>query len=537
LRWCNLRGSDLLVKCLEQEGVGRIFGIPGEENLDLMDSLIDSNVEFVLTKHEGSAAFMAEISARLTRKPGVCLSTLGPGATNLMTGIADAFLCYTPVVALTGQTRTERAHPPEKQYIDLVQLFRPITKASFSVRNPAKIPLLTRRAFDKAREERPGPVHMELPEDIMECDTIGEPLPESVTKRIGCDRRSLMSLRELIERSVTPLILAGQGAIRGDAQEELRRFSRTWGIPVLQTWLASGILPFDDPLSLHSVGRRTHDFMRRAFEASDLVITIGYDVIEFQSVFWNIGKEKLIVHIGPLPAEIVDKYSPNAQIVGDVKSILAAISRNAVKRRNWASDLRDQLHDRMKIEMKDAMPIKPQLAVRSIREALGRKDIAVCDVGAHFLWMEKLYPTYGENTLVVSNGLISMGIGVPGAIASKLTYPERKVVAVVGDGGFMMTSSELETAARMKAPFVSVIFNDKGYGLIKIRQVKNYGRTIGVDFENPDFVKFAESFGAEGYRVSSAEELKKVLKKCLREDVLAIIDVPIDYAENVDLAV
>lgn len=532
-----MRGSDLLVKCLEDEGVTRIFGIPGEENLDLMDSLIDSKIEFVLTKHEGSAAFMAEISARLSGKPGVCLSTLGPGATNLVTGIADAYLCYTPVVALTGQVRTERAHPPEKQYIDLVQLFKPITKDSFSVRTPSKIPLLTRRAFDKAREERPGPVHVELPEDIMRCEVEGKPLPRSTSKRTSCDRASPEPLREAISKAGTPLILAGQGVIRAGSQEALRRFSKAWNIPVLHTWLASGILPFDDPHSLHSVGRRTHDFMRKAFEAADLVIAVGYDVIEYQPVFWNIGKEKRIVHIGPIPAEIADKYSPDVQLIGDIKSILSEMTKGAINKGNWASDLRDQLHEKMSMDMKDTSPVKPQLAVRAIREALGRKDIAVCDVGAHFLWMEKLYPTYAENTLVVSNGLIGMGIGIPGAIASKLTCPERNVVAIVGDGGFMMTSSELETASRMKAPFVSVIFNDRGYGLIKLRQEKNYGRSIGVDFENPDFVKYAESFGAAGYRVSSAKELEKVLAKCLKDGALAVIDVPIDYSENINLAV
>ncbi|MDD1768537.1 MAG: acetolactate synthase large subunit [Methanomassiliicoccales archaeon] len=532
-----MRGSDLLVKCLEDEGVTRIFGIPGEENLDLMDSLIDSGIEFVLTKHEESAAFMAEISARLSGKPGVCLSTLGPGATNLVTGIADAYLCYTPVVALTGQVRTERAHPPEKQYIDLVQLFKPITKESFSIRTPSKIPLLTRRAFDKAKEERPGPVHVELPEDIMRCEVEGRPLPRSASRRTSCDLSSLEPLKKAISEAGTPLVLAGIGVIRSGSQEALRKFSAAWNLPVVHTWLASGILPFDDPRSLHSVGRRTHDFMRKAFEEADLVIAVGYDVIEYQPVFWNIGREKKVFHVGPVPAETVDRFSPHVQLIGDINSILSGMTKGAEDKGNWAGGLRDQLHEMMTIEAEDTAPIKPQLAVRAVRNSLGRKDIAVCDVGAHLIWMEKLYPTYAENTLVVSNGLIGMGIGVPGAIASKLTFPERKVVAVVGDGGFMMTSSELETASRMKAPFVSVIFDDRTYGLIKIRQEKNYGRTIGVDFGNPDFVKYAESFGADGYRVSSARELEEVLVKCLRDEALAVIDVPIDYAENVNLAI
>ncbi|MGD0057364.1 MAG: acetolactate synthase large subunit [Methanomassiliicoccales archaeon] len=532
-----MRGADLLVKCLECEGVTRIFGIPGEETLDLMDSLVDSKIEFVLTKHEGSAAFMAEISARLSGKPGVCLSTLGPGATNLVTGIADAYLCYTPVVALTGQVRTERAHPPEKQYIDLVQLFKPITKDSFSMRTPSKIPLLTRRAFDKAKEERPGPVHVELPEDIMRCEVEGRPLPKSTSKRTSCDHASLELLRKAISEAGTPLVLAGQGVIRSGSQEALRKFSAAWNVPVVHTWLASGILPFDDRHSLHSVGRRTHDFMRKAFEAADLVIAVGYDAIEYQPVFWNFGKEKRIIHVGPTSAEIADKYIPDMQLIGDIRSILSEMTKDATDKGNWARDLRDELHEKMSINMKDTSPVRPQLAVRAIREALGRKDIAVCDVGAHFLWMEKLYPTFAYNTLVVSNGLIGMGIGIPGAIASKLTYPERNVVAVVGDGGFMMTSAELETASRMKAPFVSIIFDDCAFGLIKLRQEKNYGRSIGVDFGNPDFVKYAESFGADGYRVSSAREFERVLVKCLKDGALAVIDIPIDYSENVNLAI
>ncbi len=531
-----MRSSDLLVRCLEKEGVRRIFGIPGEENLDVMDSLIDSDIDFVLTKHECSAAFMAEIAARLSGEPGVCLSTLGPGATNLVTGVADAYLCYTPLIALTGQVRVERAYPPQKQYIDLVELFRPVTKASLSIRAPQRIPTIVRGAFDTAREERPGPVHLELPEDVMRCEAKGEPLPASLPERPEYGRGSLRHIREMIDSSTSPVILAGYGTLRAKAQEALRCFARSWNIPVLHTWMGSGILPFDDPLSLHTVGLRTHDFMRKAFEASDLVIAVGYDVMEFQPVFWNIGTRKNIVYLGAAPADAAPMFSPDLQAVGHLSSMLMQLTKTVVKKADWCADLRVQLHARMAELPGDTPPVKPQLAVKAVREALGRKDIAVSDVGAHLLWMEKLYPTYHENTLIASNGLISMGIGVPGAIAAKLTYPDRKVVAVCGDGGFMMTSSELETALRLNAPFVTVIFEDRGYGMIKVRQERNFGRSIGVDFSNPDFIKYAESFGAEGYKVESAAELKETLKRCLREDALAVIDVPIDYSENSRLA-
>lgn len=531
-----MRGSDLLVKCLQTEGVTRIFGIPGEENLDLMDSLIESGIEFVLTKHEEAAAFMAETAARLTNDVGVCLSTLGPGATNLVTGIADAYLCYNPVVALTGQVRTERAHPPEKQYVDLVSLFRPITKLSMSIGMPGKIPLLTKRGFDKAREERPGPVHLELPEDVMRCEASGEPLPRSATVSSVASRQSLGAVREMIERAETPLIFAGQGVIRAGAQEALRRFARRWNVPVVHTWLGSGIMPFDDDLSLHSVGRRTHDFMRKAFELSDLVLAVGYDMIEFQPVFWNIGRRKSVVHICALPAEAGNRFSPEIQVVGDIGISLSRLGRAAVKKENWAGGLKRELEAKTFEGLEDTSPVKPQLVVRAIRNCLRRKDVAVCDVGAHMLWMQKLYPTFLENTLLASNGLIGMGIGVPAAIAAKLTLPDRRVVAAVGDGGFMMSSAELETAARVNAPFVSVVFDDRTYSLIKLRQEKNYGRSIGVDFSNPDFVKYAESFGAEGHVVSSAAELEDILRTCLKDEALAVIDVPIDPAENLNLA-
>lgn len=527
-----MKGSDLLVRCLENEGVDRIFGIPGEENLDVMDSLIDSNIEFVLTKHEESASFMAEVFAYLTNKPGVCLSTLGPGATNLITGVADAYLNNLPMIVLTGQTRTERAYHPQKQYIDLVDLYKPITKDSISVRSSTRIPVIIRNSFMTALQEKPGPVHLELPEDVMKSDADGMPLRKSMNIRCGGDEKSKEAALEAIRSSSAPLILAGRGVLRAEASKELVAFARSVNIPVVHTWMANGIMPFDDPLSLHSVGLRTHDFMRRAFELADLVITIGYDVLEFQPVFWNIGRAKKIVHISQSEAEISQKYSPDIQLIGDLQKTLEALTSEKIDKENWTAALRDQLHAKLSELTPDGGLVKPQTAIRLLRECLGREDIAVCDVGAHLLWMEKLYPVYAEKTLIASNGLLPMGFGVPAAIAAKLVYPQRKVVAVCGDGGFMMTAAELETALRLKTNFVTVIFNDGGYGIIRTRQQKNFGRTIGVDFKNPDFVKFAESFGAEGYRITTATDFKEILEKCLRSDATAVIDVPVDYGEN-----
>lgn len=530
-----MRGSDLLVRCLESEGVERVFGIPGEENLDVMDSLIDSGIEFVTTRHEEGAALMAGVQGRLTGRPGVCLSTLGPGATNLITGVADAFLSYEPMVALTGQVWVERAYHPQKQFIDIVDVFRPITKSALSVRSPGRIPSLVRHAFATAGSERPGPVLLELPQDVMRAEAGGESLPAPERLVIRPAGESMQRLRDEILGAERPLALLGPGVIREGAQEEVRSFVRGWGIPSLHTWHANGIIPFDDPLSLHTVGLRTHDLMRAAFQEADLVMLVGYDLAEFQPVFWNIGREKRVAHLGPLPAETAPGYTPDLEVIGSISAIMHALSRPPRPRDNWAEGLRQRLHRMMGAISPEGDLVKPQQVVRSIRSQLGREDIAVCDVGAHLLWMMRLYPAYRENTLIASNGLIPMGFGVPAAIASSLCFPDRKVVAACGDGGFMMTSVELETAKRLGVGFVTVIFNDSGYGLIRARQEKGYGRTIGVELGNPDFVRYAESFGAAGFRVESAQELDEVMRRCLKEDILAVIDVPVDRAENARL--
>lgn len=532
-----MKGSDLLIRCLEEEGVERIFGIPGEENLDVMDSLVDSDIEFITTRHEEGAAFMAGVTARLTGEPGVCLSTLGPGATNLTTGVADAYLSHYPVIVLTGQKRLEWGYEPQKQFIDLVSMFRPIAKDSFSVRAAGRIPSLTRKAFCTATAEKPGPVHIELPEDVMSAEVVGSPIrpPSDIPIIVRPD--SLSPIREMIGDSDYPLLLIGPGVIRGDAVDEVRTFAERWQIPAVHTWMGNGVIPYDNPLSLHTVGLRKHDFMRRAFEKSDLILLAGYDLLEFQPVFWDIGREKNIVDLGPTATESASHFEPDVKAMGGLKHLLHALTDGAERKKNWASSLKEQLCQRMDETVEEEGLVKPQSAVKCIRKVLGREDIVVSDVGAHLLWMMKLYPTYKENTLIASNGLIPMGFGVPAAIASKVVYPSRNVVAVCGDGGFMMTSMELETAARLNVPFVTVIFNDQGLGLIRTRQEKTFGRTVGVETSNPDFVKYAESFGAHGYRVDSLSGLEGALKTALKRDELAVIEVLIDYDENSRLTV
>ena len=530
-----MRASDLFVKCLEAEGVRRVFGIPGEENLDLLDSLIDSSIEFVLTRHENSAAFIAGAMARITGKTGVCLSTLGPGATNMVTGVAEAFLSYIPLIAITGQVGADQAFPPRKQYIDLVDMYRPVTKQSLSIASATRIPVQVRRAFDIAASERPGPVHLALPEDMMKSEARGAPLKRARHEIVSCDTGSLERLRGMLAQAEKPMVFAGPGIIRSGAADRFRAFIEGWGIPTVHSWHGAGIIPYDDPLSLNTVGLRTKDNVRKAFEEADLMLLVGYDVPEFAPVFWNIGRRKNIAIIDSIPAPVVPHFEPDIQVVGDIGSVLERLSRNPIKKDNWASAHKDFLEQCVDGCPSDGTPIKPQLAVKAVRQALGKGGICVSDVGAHLIWIARLYPVYRENSLLLSNGLIPMGIGVPWAIGAKLARPEEKVVAVCGDGGFLMTAAELETAKRLGTAFVTVIFNDSGLGLIKYKHRKAYGRDYGADFGNPDFVEYAQSFGVEGYRVSTAKELEETIGTSLAANELAVIDCPIDYSENKDI--
>jgi acetolactate synthase-1/2/3 large subunit len=532
-----MKGSDLLVKCLEKEGVRHVFGIPGEENLDLMDSLIDSDIEFVLTRHESSAAFMAGMVGRLTGRPGACLTTLGPGASNMVIGVAEAYLGYYPMVAMSGQVRTGYQRPPRKQYIDLVSMFKPITKESVSVRSAGTIPQLTRRAFEVASTERPGPVFLELPQDVLEEKVEAAPLEPVRNEVRRPDAFNIEHLRRLIDGSRRPLILAGQGVVRGGASEALASFAGNWNIPVAMTWLGAGVVPFDNALSLGTVGLRKADIVRGAFEEADLIILVGFDLMEFEPQFWCIGCEKKIAYIGVAPHEEVPGFRLDVQVLGDIRKILTALSADSKTKVAWTTGHREMLLKDLAEIPKGEGTVKPQGIVRSIREVLGREDIAISDVGAHLIWMTRRYPVYQENTMLVSNGLIPMGVGIPWAIAAKLTYQDKKVVASVGDGSFIMTSNELVTAKNLGTSFVTVVWDDSEYGLIRLRQERAFGRTTDISFGNPDVVKYAESLGAEGYRVSSTGELKETLAWSLKDNSLAVIDVAIDRGENSKLKI
>jgi acetolactate synthase-1/2/3 large subunit len=530
-----MKTCDLIVKCLEAEGIDRIYGIPGEENIDLLDSLSSSSIGFILTRHEQAAAFMATVQARLTGKPRVCLSTLGPGATNLITGVADAMLSFAPLIAMTGQAGMDRSSPPGKQVLDLPALFRPITKESMTIRDGNKVPVLMRRAFDVAREERPGPVHLELPEDIMRTEAKGRPLVRCEKELARPDRRGMAQIIAIIEEAKRPLVLAGHGIIRAGACPSLREFVKRWNMPVVHTWYGGGIVPYDADQSLNTIGVRASDNARAVYERSDLILLAGYDMLEFQPQYWNIGEEKDVIYIGEGPIGHSEHLEPDVQVIGPLRHIFQILADCAHPKQFWAEDVREQVHSIIEEYIHEGDGAKPQNAIRAIRAALDKEDIVVSDVGAHLIWLVKYYPVFKENTLVLDNGLISMGVGVPGAIGAKMEFPERKVVAVCGDGGFMMTGLELATAKENGVNFTTVIFNDGGYGLIKLKMERSCGKSTAVRFQNPDFVKLAESMGAEGHRVEGSRELGTVLKDCLSRDALAVIDLKVDYSENARL--
>ena len=530
--------AELLVQCLENEGVQYIFGLPGEENLHVLEALKHSSIKFITTRHEQGAAFMADVYGRLTGKAGVCLSTLGPGATNLMTGVADANLDGAPLVAITGQVGTDRMHIESHQYLDLVAMFAPVTKWNKQIVRPSITPEVVRKAFKRSQSEKPGAVHIDLPENIAAMPVEGNPLRKDNSEKSYASFASIRAAAAAICQAVNPLILVGNGAIRAHASDAVTQFATLLNIPVVNTFMGKGVIPYTHQLALWSVGLQQRDFITCGFDNTDLVIAIGYDLIEFSPKKWNRNGEIPIVHIGVSPAEIDSSYIPNAEVVGDISDSLYEILKLADRQGKpdpFAISLRSEIRaDYEQYAHDDGFPIKPQKLIYDLRQVMGPDDIVISDVGAHKMWMARHYHCHSPNTCIISNGFAAMGIAIPGALAAKLVHPKRKVVAVTGDGGFMMNSQELETALRVGTPFVTIIFNDGGYGLIEWKQENQFGKgnSSFVHFSNPDFVKFAESMGLKGYRVESALDLIPTLKEALAQDVPAVIDCPVDYREN-----
>ena len=533
-----MRAADLFVKCLEAEGVEYIYGIPGEENLDVMDALLDSSIAFVTTRHEQGAAFMADVQGRLTGKAGVCLATLGPGATNLVTGVADANMDYAPVVAIAGQAATNRLHKESHQVLDLVNLFQPITRYATQILNPEIIPEVVRKAFKVAQGAKSGATFIEFPENIAHIEHLElTPItPRLVTTPYPSEVR-LDAIVQVLNAAEFPLILAGNGLVRARASAALIDFAEKLNIPVANTFMAKGIMPSAHPLSLGTVGLQSHDYVSCGFDRADVVICIGYDIVEYPPKLWHQTADRKIIYIDILPAEVDANYNLTEGALGDFNVTLPALASRARRHTN-------NIYERLRVEIQKQLhemdhdiefPIKPQRIIADLRRALDAEDIVICDVGAHKLWMARMFECEKPNTCIISNGFASMGIALPGAVAAKLNFPQRKVVAVTGDAGFLMNSQEIETAMRMQAPFVILIWNDASYGLIEWKQQTHFGRTSNVKFSNPDFVKYAEAFGAKGYRISRAEELLPTLQTALAQNTVTIIDCPVDYRENLKL--
>ncbi len=532
-----MKAAELLVRCLENEKIDAIFGIPGEENIDVMDALLDSDIEFVLTRHEQAAAFMADVHGRLTGRAGVCLATLGPGACNLVTGVADANMDRAPVVAIAGQADTGRMHKESHQHLDLVQMFEPIAKYSTQIRRPEIIPEVIRKAFKVAETEKPGLSFFELPEDIAEEEVDGAPLKVQAPTRPYPAPEKIEQAAEVLSKAKHPLVMVGNGAIRGGACDAVRDFVEKLHLPTATTFMAKGALPFSHACSLGTVGMGAHDYVNCGFDEADVVVCVGYDMVEYHPSRWNQDGGKKIIHVDVTPAEVDEHYLLEAGVLGDITQSLEAIADRAKPvDTSGARVLRDIIRDELEAHADDqSFPVKPQKIVWDLRQKLDAEDVVISDVGAHKMWMARMYQAEAPNTCIISNGFASMGISLPGVIASKRIFPERKAVAVCGDAGFMMNSQEIETALRLGLDIVVLIWTDSKYGLIEWHQNRKFGRSSHIAFTNPDFVKYAESFGARGYRVESAGELGPVLEKALGDGTVSVIDCPVDYSENMKL--
>jgi acetolactate synthase-1/2/3 large subunit len=532
------RASDVFVECLEAEGVSHVFGIPGEETLDLNESLAESSIDFVPVRQEQGGAYMADTYGRLTGHAGVCLGTLGPGALNLVTAVADAYLDRSPLVALTGQGDLERMHKESHQYIDVVRVMRPITKWNARVNDPRIIPEVVRKAFKVAEAEKPGATHIELPEDVMAQELDASPLPRRKTAPSEPQARELLKAADVIRGALNPVALAGNGVIRGGATPALREFVRATGIPVAETFMGKGLLGPDNPKALGNVGLQAGDYSMAGFEDADVVLAVGYDLVEQSPQMWNPGRDKTIVCIDSLPAETDEHFIPEVELVGDIYHTLTRLAEECrhVPHGGGSQRLRDVVLGRFEAAKDDDhFPVQPPRALWEIRKALGREDILVSDVGLHKLWIGRMFPAYEPNTVLIANGLAGMGFALPAGIAAKLVHPDRNVVTVSGDGGFLMNAQELETAMRLRTPVVNVIWENGQYGSIVWKQDKKFGRHFGTDFTNPDFVKLAESFGMPAWRCDSAGDFGARLRHAFGLDVPSVIVLPIDY--SIDVAI
>lgn len=535
------RAAELIVKCLENEGVSVVFGVPGEENIRFVQALAASPIRYVLTRHEQAASFMAEMYGRVTGRAAVVSATLGPGAINMQLGVADATTNSTPLVAISAQVGHDREFKESHQYVDLVSMFAPITRWAAGIPTPRAIPEMVRKAFKLAESERPAAVYLAVPEhiDADEKDYDLGPLPRNVVRPDAPAPRQVERAVAILRNAKRPVVLAGHGAARADATKALVRFSDEFGIQVANTFHGKGVMPDDHRNSIGTLGFMRHDYVNFGFDNADVVIAVGYELQEFDPVRINPQADKKIIHIHRFPAEVDAHYSVDVGIIGDISDSLNALTDALSGHRfSHAADVPGSglLAEEFARGQQDSRyPLAPARVVADTRAALGRSDVVLVDTGATKMWMARLYPTYEKNTCLISNGLSTMSFALPGALGVKLAQPESKVLAVVGDGAFLMNSQEIETAVRERIPLVVLIWEDGGYGLIEWKMDLELGAHYYVKFNNPDVVTYAESFGAKGYRISHADELLPTLRAALDDEGVSLISCPVDYSENLRL--
>ena len=530
-----------MVECLENEGVSVVFGLPGEENIRFVQALAASNIRYVLTRHEQGAAFMAEMYGRVTGRAAVVSATLGPGAINMQLGVADATTNSTPLVAISAQVGQDREYKESHQYVDLVTMFAPITRWADGIPTARAIPEMIRKAFKLAETERPAAVYLAVPEhiDADDADYDLTPLPRNVVRAEAPAPGQVQRAADALRETKRPVVLAGHGAARADATAALVRFSEELGVPVANTFHGKGVMPDDHPNSIGTIGFMRRDYVNFGFDNADAIIAVGYELQEFDPARINPKSDKKIIHIHRFPAEVDMHYPVDVGIIGDISASLDAL-RDAMTGCRFDDAAtgpgRDLLADEFRRGQQDSrFPLAPQRIVADTRAALGRSDVVLVDTGATKMWMARLYPTYERNTCLISNGLSTMAFALPGALGVKLARPEAKVLAVVGDGAFLMNSQEIETAVRERIPLVVLIWVDGGYGLIEWKMDLELGEHHYVRFNNPDVVTYAESFGAKGYRITAADQLLPTLRTALADDGVSLIACPVDYSENLRL--
>ncbi|MET0239350.1 MAG: acetolactate synthase large subunit [Sphingobium sp.] len=531
-----MKASDLFIKCLEEEGVEYMFGVPGEENLDLLESLRTSSIKLVLTRHEQGAGFMAATYGRHTGKAGVCLSTLGPGATNFVTAAAYAQLGGMPMLMITGQKPIKKSKQGRFQILDVVDMMRPITKYTHQLASADNIPSRIREAFRLAEEEKPGATHLELPEDIADEKTDSLPIKASIARRPSAETKAVRAAVRKLETAKCPILVIGAGANRKMTGRMLLQFVEKTGIPFATTQLGKGVIDELHPKYVGCTALSSGDFVHRAIEHADLIINVGHDVIEKPPFFMKQGGAE-VIHISSRSAEVDPVYFPQIEVIGDIANAIWQMKEDIVPAAKWdfapvLAFHQAEVEHTASLDGDDRFPIFPPYVVRKVREAMPADGIICLDNGVYKLWFARSYPARQQNTVLLDNALATMGAGLPSAMASAMVYPDRKVMAICGDGGFMMNSQEMETAVRLGLNITVLILNDNSYGMIRWKQANMGFQDWGLSYGNPDFVKYAEAYGALGYRVESAAGLPDLLKHTLSTPGVHLIDCPVDYGDN-----